>query len=354
MDIELLSRMVGELILDNDKVVLPGLGAFVAEMEPASFSDRGYTINPPYRKLSFRGGDDADDGILASFYASNNSIPVDVAGKIIKEFTAGLKSALFQQRMLVLPGLGRLRTTREGKVFLIPDENLDIYPAGLGLDPISLKSHSKPQSFDFSQLDIPVAATPEETPSVEEAPVIEEPVAPEGTPSVEETPSVEDTPSSVEEAQPAEAIPVLGESEAPEQPELPAEPETGAVAEEVTAEEPEAVTAEEPEEAPAEEPEEDAEEVTVETSGEIPAEEPEEVIDHDAYFETEDDDDDYDDLRPGMPRALKIILITLGIIVLLLALAAGAVYLMSHYWPDILDRILYSKEELELIHYYGK
>ena len=32
MDIDLLSKMVKELILDNDRVVLPGLGSFVAEI----------------------------------------------------------------------------------------------------------------------------------------------------------------------------------------------------------------------------------------------------------------------------------------------------------------------------------
>ena len=31
MDIDLLSKMVKELILDNERVVLPGLGSFVAE-----------------------------------------------------------------------------------------------------------------------------------------------------------------------------------------------------------------------------------------------------------------------------------------------------------------------------------
>ena len=53
MDIDLLSRMVGELILEHDQVGLPGVGTFVAEMVPATFSDKGYTIHPPYRRLSF-------------------------------------------------------------------------------------------------------------------------------------------------------------------------------------------------------------------------------------------------------------------------------------------------------------
>ena len=41
MDIDLLSKMVKELILDNDRVVLPGLGSFVAEVVPSTFSDKG-------------------------------------------------------------------------------------------------------------------------------------------------------------------------------------------------------------------------------------------------------------------------------------------------------------------------
>ena len=56
MDVTFLSRMIGELILDHDSLSLPGLGTFVVEDMPASFSDRGYTVNPPYRRLSFSSG----------------------------------------------------------------------------------------------------------------------------------------------------------------------------------------------------------------------------------------------------------------------------------------------------------
>ena len=40
MDIDLLSRMVKELILERDKVVLPGLGTFVAEVVPAAWQNQ--------------------------------------------------------------------------------------------------------------------------------------------------------------------------------------------------------------------------------------------------------------------------------------------------------------------------
>lgn len=142
MDIDLLSKMVKELILDNDRVALPGLGSFVAEVVPSTFSDKGYTINPPYRRLYFRSKPD-EGRELAGFYASTNKVEEDMAERIIKDFVSELKSVLHAKKTVVFPGLGRLRATKENNVFFIADEDLDIYPAGFGLEPISLKTHQE-------------------------------------------------------------------------------------------------------------------------------------------------------------------------------------------------------------------
>ena len=142
MDIDLLSKMVKELILDNDKVALPGLGCFVAEVVPSTFSDKGYTINPPYRRLSFRSKPDDGDA-LVDFYAASNGVSPDVARRIITDFIRDLKVVLHSRRMVVFPGLGRMRATKQNNVFFVADENLDIYPAGFGLLPVSLKNHEE-------------------------------------------------------------------------------------------------------------------------------------------------------------------------------------------------------------------
>ena len=140
MDIDLLSKMVKELILDNDKVVLPGLGTFVAEVVPSTFSDKGYTINPPYRKLYFRAK--PDEGVaLIDFYSTSNNVDREIADKVIRDFVSELKSVLFIRKTVVFPGLGRLRATKENNVFFVADEDLDIYPEGFALEPISLKTH---------------------------------------------------------------------------------------------------------------------------------------------------------------------------------------------------------------------
>ena len=179
--------MVKELILDNDKVVLPGLGCFVAELVPSTFSDKGYTINPPYRRLYFRSKPDAGDE-LVKFYAQSNNVPLEMADRIITDFVAELKSVLHLKKTVVFLGLGRLRATKENNVFFVADEDLDIYPDGFGLEPISLKTNQE---------------TPEEVTAAVEGlkSILEEPT-PQPDPTPEPIPVPEPVAEPVSEPQP--------------------------------------------------------------------------------------------------------------------------------------------------------
>ena len=212
MDIDLLSKMVKELILDNDRVALPGLGSFVAEVVPSTFSDKGYTINPPYRRLYFRSKPD-EGRELAGFYASTNKVEEDMAERIIKDFVSELKSVLHTKKTVVFPGLGRLRATKENNVFFIADEDLDIYPAGFGLEPISLKTHQETREEVSaaltglkSILEEPKAeAIPEPSPELASEP-LPEPAPVSETPEVQEPADVEASEPETVKVQAAEPV----------------------------------------------------------------------------------------------------------------------------------------------------
>lgn len=169
MDIDLFSGIVKDLLLDNDEVTLPGLGTFVSELMPSTFSDKGYTINPPYRRLSFRQRWDESDSILSDFYSETNGIDRDKAEKIVGEFVSGLKETLQAKKVVVLPGLGRLRATKENAFFFIADEDLDIYPYGYGLEPVSLKAHEEtPEEIEAAVKELQEVVEPPRTPVVTE------------------------------------------------------------------------------------------------------------------------------------------------------------------------------------------
>ena len=194
--------MVGELILDNDEVSLPGVGTFVAEVMPSSFSDKGYTINPPYRRLSFRQRE-TSDGRLAALYARANGVDEQMAASILEKFLLELRDTLKVRKTVIFPGLGRLRATRENNFFFIPDEDLNIYPDGFGLEPLSLKTHVETEDDMRAAVASLQQILDEPAPVAEKAPAAAEVVAEEAPveeqkPVAEEVPVVEEKPIAVE------------------------------------------------------------------------------------------------------------------------------------------------------------
>lgn len=184
MDIDLLAKMVGELILENDEVALPGVGTFVAELVGAIFSDKGFVINPPYRKLSFRQREGNGD-LLIDFYARTNSLDKETASDILVKYLSEMKEVLKTKKYIIFPGLGRLRATRENLFFFVPDENLNIYPEGFALEPVSLKSHQEVE--EITDLTETVAAVASLTGRSAPEPEVQPTPAPEPEPEPEPT-----------------------------------------------------------------------------------------------------------------------------------------------------------------------
>ena len=187
MNIDLLAKMVKEAVMDHDSVTLPGMGSFVAELVPASFTDRGYTILPPYRRLYFS-PKQGEDRLLVELYARDNKDLTEAdAARILEEFILEMKEVLKERKTLILSGLCRLRATRENHFFFVADEDLDIYPAGFGLQPISLKTHEEtPEEVAAAVSNLAEALEAEPAPAVE----------PEAdTPSVAENKAVPEEPA---------------------------------------------------------------------------------------------------------------------------------------------------------------
>lgn len=317
MDIDLLSKMVKELILDNDRVVLPGLGCFVAEMVPSTFSDKGYTINPPYRRLYFRSRPDQGDA-LTRLYAEGNGVEMEIADKIITDFVAELKGVLFSKKTVIFPGLGRLRATKENAVFFVADEDLDIYPAGFGLEPVSLKTHQE------SAAEVSAAV-------VGLKHILEEPeLQPEPQPDIQPAPEPVQKPEPISVLEP-EPISV-------QEPEPVAEPEP------IPVSEPESVVEINPESAVEPEPVPEAE----------PEAEPEDELPHSDDVATEYGCpyDVYEEKPTAKPRkALKKTLIAILVIIIVAAVLLGGYLAVAKFAPEWLDTILYTKEELEILNY---
>lgn len=292
MDIDLLSKMVKELILDNDRVVLPGLGSFVAEVVPSTFSDKGYTINPPYRRLYFRAN--PSEGLeLIEFYSRTNKVSQDVAERIIRDFISEMRQILHTKKTVVFPGLGRLRATKENNLFFVADEGLDIYPAGFGLEPISLKTHQE-TSEEVTAAVAGLRSLLEEVPQPQEVQTQDEPsqeAQPQNTQPQE---------PQLQEQQPEISLEPVSE---------PMEPESESVPESIP--EPEPIS----EQKPDAEPEPAAEEVQ--------------------------------EQKPRSRTLLKALLAAACVLLLLTVTYA----IVGRIYPEWIDQFLYTPEELKILHH---
>ena len=334
MDIDLLAKMIRDVVLEKDEVALPGLGMFIADFVPASFSDKGYTINPPYKRLSFRQKDNPDDRTIVKLYAEANNIGEDTAEHFVNDFLSGLKDILMVRKSVVLPGLGRLRATKENNFFFIADENLDIYPEGFGLEPVSLKTHQETVSEvaeTMAGLRSILAPEQAEEPALAQEPVLE-PVA--ASESVQEP-----APEIIQEAEPE----VATETEvAPESaPEVEPAPEVGPASEVEPAPEvepgPEALPEPVQEAVP-----ETASETVPETSQEIAPE----TVPEPACESVAGQPADNQSGGSSFWKTFRIVAVS---IVILAILALAAFIILSRVAPDFIDTILYSPEELEIV-----
>lgn len=301
MDIDFLAKMVKELLLDNDKVALPGLGSFVAEMAPSVFSDRGYTINPPYRKLSFRENVEQDD-LLVKFFAVSAGITEDESRTVLTAFIAEMRDVLNRQKTIIFPELGRLRATKENNYFFVADEDMDIYPDGLGLEPVSLKAHSQPEQEMAGKM----------------VPEMSKEMVPEKTRETVPEMSRETVPEMSREIVPEKAEPVE-------------DSEVDAVESE----------------------EEDVPEVT--GSGNEDEKSGDGISDVDAGRDVDARrDEGYVEEaggKKGPGKGVRVALIVVCAVVALAVVALGVFILLAHLCPDFIDSILYTEEELEILRY---
>jgi hypothetical protein len=113
-----------------------------------------------------------------------------------------MKEVLKVKKTVVFPGLGRLRATRENHFFFVADEDLDIYPEGLGLAPLSLKTHVEtPEEVATAVAGLAeLIAEPEEIPG--QARNDEEEQVPEPEPAAEHEPEPEPAPEPEQEPTP--------------------------------------------------------------------------------------------------------------------------------------------------------
>lgn len=143
MTIESFTSCLEEFIMEHDRLLVPGLGAFTAGLQAATISDNGFTINPPYRKLEFIYGEDLGIGKKEQYdylYSIKEKMDLEKVREELAEIISEIKREVEANSLVELPGLGKLRSLGDGHLFFVMDKDAQIYPEGFALSSVSLKN----------------------------------------------------------------------------------------------------------------------------------------------------------------------------------------------------------------------
>jgi len=137
--VEALGRHIEALLQENDCVVLPSFGAFIAHTDAASYVNDEHAFFPPTRSLGFRRELTADDGLLTSYLMQKGSIGFSEARNVVDRYVDRLRDTLGIDGAAKLPGLGCLRQDIRGNITFEPAPVDVVAPALFGLEMLTIR-----------------------------------------------------------------------------------------------------------------------------------------------------------------------------------------------------------------------
>ena len=134
-----LERHIAKLLLDNDCVIVPGFGGFMAHHIAASYDEKSHIYLPPTRTVGFNPRLTMNDSVLAQDYVSCYDLSYPEALKRIEsEVDEFRQMILGEDGGHELCGIGRLYALENGEYDFIPNDNGITTPATYGFQAFEL------------------------------------------------------------------------------------------------------------------------------------------------------------------------------------------------------------------------
>ena len=134
-----LERHIAKLLLDNDCVIVPGFGGFMAHHIAASYDEKNHIFLPPTRTVGFNPRLTMNDSVLAQDYVSCYDLSYPEAlRRIESEVDEFRQMILGKDGGYELCGIGRLYALENGEYDFIPNDTGITTPATYGFQAFEL------------------------------------------------------------------------------------------------------------------------------------------------------------------------------------------------------------------------
>ncbi len=138
-----LAQHIEVLLLENDCVIVPGLGGFVAHYTPAMRVEEENIFLPPTRIIGFNPQLKMNDGLLVQSYMAVYGTNFSDATKIVDKTVKELLVLLHENGKVDLTNVGELRYTIRDTYDFIPYDNKITTPYLYGFDSFEMQKLSQ-------------------------------------------------------------------------------------------------------------------------------------------------------------------------------------------------------------------
>lgn len=146
-----LARHIELLLHDNDCVILPGFGGFIAHNVPAYYVSEDGLYYPPSRSISFNATITMNDGLLAQSYMRSYQVDYARATYMIDATIEKLIDILNEEGSVSLPRIGTLRQDINQSLQFTPHEAGISSPQHFGLGAFVIKELSQIKAAEHIQ-----------------------------------------------------------------------------------------------------------------------------------------------------------------------------------------------------------
>jgi len=175
-----LGRHIEILLLDNDCVIVPDLGGFVAYQVSAHYDEDDHMWLPPVRTLGFNPQLQQNDSLLVQSYVNAYDISYPEAMRRLEDDVDDLKEELDEEGIYDLHGIGRLMVNSDGNYEFEPFEAGILTPSYYGLGACQFLTLKDARASFAPQQQSLQAELPQEL-TVDEQPVSDEQKSDEAT-----------------------------------------------------------------------------------------------------------------------------------------------------------------------------
>jgi len=141
--VEKIYHHIEKLLGHNEYVVVPGLGGFVLQPQPATIVDN--KIIAPRKVISFNALMHHADGLLAIEIARTERISYRLAQELLQHETELFRQQLHTNGSFDFGKFGTFHQTNEGNIAFVPNTHATFIPSNFGLTDLQLPDYSKKQ-----------------------------------------------------------------------------------------------------------------------------------------------------------------------------------------------------------------